>query len=66
MKEQRARVVLLESWYPPDTAAAVARRAGATLVVLPQSPGAVRGTDDYLAHMDYLVTTLTRALSGAD
>ena len=66
MKEQRARVVVLENWYPPDTAAAVARQAGAKLVVVPQSPGAVRGTDDYLAHMDYLVTALTRALSGTD
>lgn len=66
MKEQRARVVMLESWYPPDTAAAVARQAGAKLVVVPQSPGAVRGTDDYLTHMDYLVTALTRALSEVD
>jgi len=66
MKEQRARVVMLESWYPPDTAAAVARQAGAKLVVVPQSPGAVRGTDDYIAHMDYLVTALARALSEAE
>jgi hypothetical protein len=34
--------------------------------MLPQSPGAVRGADGYLVHMDYLVTTLTRELSGAD
>jgi ABC-type Zn uptake system ZnuABC Zn-binding protein ZnuA len=66
MKEQRARVVVLESWYPPDTAAAVARQAGARLVVVPQSPGAVRGTEEYIAHMDYLVTALARALSEAD
>jgi ABC-type Zn uptake system ZnuABC Zn-binding protein ZnuA len=65
MKEQGARVVVLESWYPPDTAAAVARQAGARLVVVPQSPGAVRGTEDYIAHMDYLVTTLARSLSEA-
>jgi zinc/manganese transport system substrate-binding protein len=63
MKEQRARVVVLESWYPPETAAAVARLAGARLVVIPQSPGATRGTEDYIAHMDYLVTTLARALA---
>ena len=25
---------MLESWYPPDTAAAVARQAGAKLVVV--------------------------------
>ena len=66
MKEQRARVVVLESWYPPDTAAAVARQAGARLVVVPQSPGAVRGTEGYIAHMDYLVTALARALGGAE
>lgn len=66
MKEQRARVVVLESWYPPDTAAAVARLAGARLVVVPQSPGAVRGTADYIDHMDYLVSALARALSDTD
>jgi ABC-type Zn uptake system ZnuABC Zn-binding protein ZnuA len=63
MKEQRARVVVVESWYPPETAAAVARLAGARLVVIPQSPGAIRGTEDYFAHMDHLVTTLSQALA---
>jgi ABC-type Zn uptake system ZnuABC Zn-binding protein ZnuA len=66
MKEQRARVVVLESWYPPDAAAAVARQAGARLVVIPQSPGAVRGTEEYIAHMDYLVRTMAGALAAAD
>jgi len=66
MREQGARVVVLESWYPPETAAAVARQAGARLVVVPQSPGAVRGTEEYIAHMDHLVTTLTRALGQAE
>ena len=64
MKEHGARIVVLESWYPPDTAAAVARLAGAKLVVIPQSPGAVRGTDDYIAHMDHVVTALAKALGG--
>jgi zinc/manganese transport system substrate-binding protein len=63
MKEQGARVVVLESWYPPDTAAAVARLAGAKLVVIPQSPGAVPGTGDYIAHMDHVVTALAKALA---
>ena len=66
MREQRARVVMLESWYPPETAAAVARQAGARLVVVPQSPGAVRGTEEYIAHMDHLVTALARALATGD
>jgi ABC-type Zn uptake system ZnuABC Zn-binding protein ZnuA len=63
MKEQGARVVVLESWYPPDTAAAVARLAGAKLVVIPQSPGAVPGTGDYIAHMEHVVTALAKALA---
>ena len=66
MREQRARVVVVESWYPADTAAAVARQAGARLLVVPQSPGAVRGTEEYIAHMDHLVTALTRALGQAE
>jgi ABC-type Zn uptake system ZnuABC Zn-binding protein ZnuA len=63
MKEQQVGAVLLESWYPPETAAAVARQAGARLVLVPQSPGAVRGTEDYVAHLEYLVDALARALS---
>jgi len=66
MREQRTRVVMLESWYPPETAAAVARQAGARLVILPQSPGALRGTEGYIDHMDHLVTALGRALAAGD
>ena len=62
MRQRRAKVVLVESWYPTETAAAVARAAGARVLVLPQSPGAVKGTDTYIAHLDFLVTSLARAL----
>jgi ABC-type Zn uptake system ZnuABC Zn-binding protein ZnuA len=63
MREHGARVVVLESWYPPESAAAVARLAGAKLVVIPQSPGAVPGTADYIAHMEHVVTALAKALA---
>ena len=63
MKEQQVGAVLLESWYPPEMAAAVARQAGVPLVVVPQSPGAMRGTEEYVAHMDYLVSAVARALA---
>ncbi|HEX9347758.1 MAG TPA: zinc ABC transporter substrate-binding protein, partial [Gemmatimonadales bacterium] len=63
MRQRHAKVVLVESWYPTDTAAAVARAAGARVLVLPQSPGAVKGTDTYIAHLDFLVTSLARALA---
>jgi ABC-type Zn uptake system ZnuABC Zn-binding protein ZnuA len=62
MRERRAKVVLVESWYPTDTAGAVARAAGARLLVVPQSPGAVKGTETYVGHLDALVTALARAL----
>ena len=63
MRERRVKVVLVESWYLPDTAAAVARTAGARVVVVPQSPGAVKGTDTYIAHMDALVTAIAGGLA---
>ena len=63
MRERRARVVLVESWYPTESSAAVARAAGARLLVLPQSPGAVKGTETYIAHLDFIVTALARALA---
>ncbi|HEY2994566.1 MAG TPA: metal ABC transporter substrate-binding protein [Methylomirabilota bacterium] len=62
MRERRVKVVLVESWYPIDTSTAVARAAGARVLVLPQSPGAVKGTDTYIEHLDFLVTSLARAL----
>lgn len=63
MRERRAKVVMVESWYSTDTPAAVARAAGARVLVVPQSPGAIKGTDTYIAHLDMLVTMLARALA---
>jgi ABC-type Zn uptake system ZnuABC Zn-binding protein ZnuA len=63
MRERGVKVVLVESWYPTDTAAAVARAAGARVLVVPQSPGAVKGTETYIAHLDTVVGALARALS---
>jgi zinc/manganese transport system substrate-binding protein len=63
MRERRAKVVLVENWYPTDTPAAVARAAGARVLLVPQSPGAMKGTDTYITHLDALVTMLARALA---
>jgi len=49
--------------YTLDTHGLFARLAGAKLVVIPQSPGAVPGTGDYIAHMDHVVTALAKALA---
>jgi hypothetical protein len=50
-----------DAWI--DTPAAVARAAGARIVLVPQSPGAARGTDTYITHLDALVTAVARALA---
>jgi zinc/manganese transport system substrate-binding protein len=63
MRARGAKVVLVESWYPTDAAAAVARAAGAQVLVVPQSPGAVKGTETYISHLDALVTAMARALA---
>ena len=62
MKETRVRAILVETWYLADTARAVARETGAKVVVLPQTPGAVKGTEDYVGHLEYLVTRIAEAL----
>ena len=62
MKDQRVKVILVEPWNDLKLAARIAGDAGAKAVVIAPSVGAVKGTDDYLAAIDYNVTTLAREL----
>jgi zinc/manganese transport system substrate-binding protein len=62
MRDEKVRVILHESWYPRDITERVARETGARMLVVPQTPGAVKGTEDYIAHMDYLVGAIADAL----
>jgi ABC-type Zn uptake system ZnuABC Zn-binding protein ZnuA len=62
MKAAKVRVILLETWYPTDVAQLVARETGGKVLVVPQTPGAVKGTEEYIAHLDFLVTTVAHAL----
>jgi ABC-type Zn uptake system ZnuABC Zn-binding protein ZnuA len=62
MREPRVRAILVETWYLADTARAIGRETGAQVVVLPQTPGAVKGTEDYISHPDHLVTRIADAL----
>jgi len=32
------------------------------VLIIPQSPGAVKGTEDYIAHMEYLVRAVAEGL----
>jgi len=63
MKEENARVIIVDPYLNRKTAETVARSTGATVVDVAQFPGGVKGTEGgYLALMDYLVNSLAKAL----
>jgi ABC-type Zn uptake system ZnuABC Zn-binding protein ZnuA len=62
MKAENARAILVQPFQNRRTAETVARQTGATVLDVPQQPGAVRGTDTYFELMDYIGRTLAGAL----
>ena len=65
MKEQNARVVIVDPYLNRKTAETVARGTGAKVVDVTQFPGGVKGTEGgYIALMDYLANSLAAALEG--
>jgi ABC-type Zn uptake system ZnuABC Zn-binding protein ZnuA len=64
MKERGTRVVLVDPYVPRRTAEMVARQTGARVVDVTQYPGGVKGTEvGYIEMMDYLVTSISKALA---
>ena len=65
MKEERARVIIVDPYLNRKTADTVARDTGATVVEVSQFPGGVKGTEGgYIQLLDYLVNSLAKALGG--
>ncbi len=62
MKEQRARVIIVDPYLNRKTAETVARSTDAKVVDVAQMPGGVKGTDSYIVLLDYLVNSLAKAL----
>jgi len=62
MKEGGVKAILVEPWSDVKLANRLAAEAGATAYVMASAVGAVKGADDYIAAIDYNVTTLARAL----
>src|SRR6478736_5630218 len=63
MKEEKARVIIVDPYLNRKTAETVARSTDATVVDVAQFPGGVKGTEGgYIALMDYLVNSLAKAL----
>ena len=64
MKEEKARVIIVDPYLSRRTAETVARDTNATVVDVAQFPGGVKGTDGgYIALMDYLVNSIATALA---
>jgi zinc/manganese transport system substrate-binding protein len=62
MKEERVKVVLVEPWNDQKLAARVAEEAGARAFVFASAVGAVKGTENYIAAIEYNIETLAAAL----
>jgi zinc/manganese transport system substrate-binding protein len=62
MKATNAKVILVQPFQNRKTAETVARQTGATVLDVPQQPGAAPNTTTYFDLMDSLVGTLARGL----
>ncbi|MCX5756062.1 MAG: metal ABC transporter substrate-binding protein [Gemmatimonadetes bacterium] len=65
MKSNNVKVILVQPFQNRKTAETVARQTDATVLDMPEQPGATKNTDSYIAMMDNLVGTLAKALGGA-
>lgn len=62
IKEERIKVILVEPWNDVKLANRVAEESGAKAFVVASAVGAVKGADNYIAAIDYNITTLAQAL----
>jgi zinc/manganese transport system substrate-binding protein len=62
IKEENIKAILVEPWNDVKLANRVAEEAGAKAYVMASAVGAVKGADNYIAAIDYNVTTLAKAL----
>ena len=62
MKSTNAKVILVQPFQNRKTAETVARQTGATVLDIPQQPGAAPNTTTYFDMMDNLVKTLVGGL----
>jgi ABC-type Zn uptake system ZnuABC Zn-binding protein ZnuA len=65
MKTDHVHVIIVDPYLNRRTAEAVADKTGATVVDVTQFPGGIKGTEGgYIALMDYLVSSVAKALAG--
>lgn len=62
MKQQRVKVIFLDTYVSRKLAETVAQNTGARIVPVSQSPGGIKGTEGgYVELLDYLVSSLATA-----
>lgn len=67
MKEEQARVIIVDPYLNRRTADTVARETGATVVPVTQFPGGLKGTEGgYIQLVDQLVNSLATALAATN
>ncbi len=62
MKAQKVRVLVVQPYQNRKTAETVARQVDGVVLDLSQQPGAMKGTDSYVAMMDTMIRALATAL----
>jgi zinc/manganese transport system substrate-binding protein len=61
MRQDAVKLLMMESFYPRNTADLVGQKSGAHVVVLPSDVGADKSTGDYFALVDQVVAKLLQA-----
>jgi ABC-type Zn uptake system ZnuABC Zn-binding protein ZnuA len=61
MRQDGVKLLMMESFYPRNTAELVADKSGARVVVLPSDVGADKNAGDYFALVDQVVAKLIAA-----
>jgi len=62
MKDEGVKVILVEPWNDVKLANRVADEVGGTALVMASAVGAVKGAENYIAAIDYNITSLVNAL----
>ncbi len=65
MRDQGIDVLLAANYFDGSQVRAVARRAGATPVIVPLQPGGVEGADSYFETVDLWIERLAAAFEGS-
>jgi len=60
--ESGAKILIMAPYYSEKVPRLLEKRTGIKVLVLPTMPGGVKGTDDYISMMDYIINHITEAL----